>query len=73
MSEKPDDDKSIVPLADRLAWSPEEYGELIGAGRTFVFGEIKSGRLRARKAGRLTRINRPDGLAYLATLPEARP
>ncbi len=38
-------------------------------GRSFIYKEIKDGRLIARKAGRRTIILDPDYRAYLAALP----
>lgn len=40
--------------------------------RTFLYGEIGRGRLKARKAGRRTVILRADLGAFLQSLPEAR-
>jgi excisionase family DNA binding protein len=52
-----------------LAHSPEEAARLAGCGRTFIFAEIRSGRLRARKLGRLTKILHADLCAWLESLP----
>ena len=38
-------------------------------GRTFVYQEIRAGRLRAIKLGRLTRIRRRDYEEWLASMP----
>jgi len=38
-------------------------------GKTFLYGEIAAGRLKARKAGRATVILEEDWIAFLASLP----
>jgi excisionase family DNA binding protein len=40
-----------------------------GTGRSFVYEEIRAGRLIARKFGRLTRVLRADYQAWLAAAP----
>ena len=64
------DEKSSLP---RLAFSVEEFGQIIGAGRTTVFNEIKAGRLEAIKIGNLTRITREAGERYVKNLPRRKP
>jgi excisionase family DNA binding protein len=54
---------------DRLAYSPDEAAKLAGIGRTFLFSEMKAGRLRARKAGARTLIEADDLKRWLASLP----
>src|SRR5262245_32759738 len=44
-----------------------------GFGRSFVYEEIRAGRLIARKYGRLTRILRTDYEAWLAVAPRIAP
>ena len=39
-------------VTDKLAFSPDEAASLGGVGRTFIFSEIKNGRLEAVKRGR---------------------
>ncbi|RWN51895.1 DNA-binding protein [Mesorhizobium sp.] len=44
-----------------------------GVGRTFVFAEIKAGRLETRKAGlRKTLIRKVDADAWLDSLPKGK-
>jgi excisionase family DNA binding protein len=57
-----------------LAYTPKEFGALIGAGESTIFKRIAEGRLRAVKDGRMvTRILRADAEAYLASLPAITP
>ncbi|RWI13914.1 MAG: DNA-binding protein [Mesorhizobium sp.] len=45
-----------------------------GVGRTFVFAEIKAGRLETRKAGaRKTLIRKVDADRWLDSLPKGKP
>jgi excisionase family DNA binding protein len=55
----------------KLAMSIAEFARLAGVGRSTLYNEIKSGRLKVRKAGRRSLILREEGLAWLATLPVA--
>lgn len=57
---------------DALASSVEQSAAMAGVGRTFLYGEIKAGRLRARKAGRRTVVLRSDLEAWLQALSSAR-
>lgn len=43
---------------------------VVGLGRTFIFEEIRSGRLKAKKAGRRTIILRDELRRWLETLPD---
>lgn len=52
-----------------LAVSVEEAASRAGVGRGFLYQEIGSGRLRARKAGRRTLILLDDLAAWLTSLP----
>jgi len=56
----------------RLAYSVSEVVEIVGVGRSYLYGEIKDGRLRIRKAGRRSLIYEADLRAWLASLPEKR-
>jgi hypothetical protein len=55
----------------KLAYSVEEYATAISSGRSLVFAEIRSGRLKARKIRARTVITEEDGLEYLRSLPLA--
>jgi excisionase family DNA binding protein len=56
---------------ERVAFSIEEAGEAAGVGRSFVFEEIRAGRLVAKKAGRRTLIAAADLMDWLKSLPTA--
>lgn len=62
---------SVQNKSSALAFDVEGFCASTGLGRTFVFDEIKRGRLRARKAGRRTVILPEDAVAYLQSLPAA--
>jgi excisionase family DNA binding protein len=51
------------------AYSISEFCELCGFGRDFAYKEIRAGRLRAVKAGRLTRIPASERERYISQLP----
>jgi excisionase family DNA binding protein len=52
------------------AYRIAEFCEAFGVGKTKVFDEIKEGRLKVRKAGRMTLIRAEDAKAWLDALPE---
>jgi excisionase family DNA binding protein len=54
----------------KLAFSPNETAFVAGVGRTFVFSEIKEGRLEAHKAGSRTLITRDAITTWLKSLPQ---
>ncbi|MDR7034527.1 helix-turn-helix domain-containing protein [Mesorhizobium sp. BE184] len=55
---------------EKMAYRVEEFCDAFGVGRTKVFEEIKDGRLKIRKAGRMTLIRAEDAKAWLNALPE---
>jgi excisionase family DNA binding protein len=55
----------------KLAHTIAEFAQLSGLGRSFIYQEIKEGRLIVRKAGRRTLILHDEGQAWLAKLPVA--
>ena len=55
---------------NKNAHSIPEICEDSGLGRTFIYEEIKAGRLIARKAGRRTLVIDPDYKAWLNSLPK---
>jgi hypothetical protein len=55
----------------KLAHTIAEFAQLSGLGRSFIYQEIKAGRLIVRKAGRRSLILHDEGQAYLARLPVA--
>ena len=56
-----------------LAVSVEEAALISGLGRTSIYGAVKSGALKARKAGRRTIVLKSDLQAWLAALPTIEP
>ena len=54
---------------DKLGHTVEEGSEILGIGRSKTYQEIRSGRLKARKIGRLTRLFPEDLHAYARSLP----
>ena len=48
-----------------------QFCQSYGVGRTTAYGEIKKGRLRARKCGKRTIITEDDGDEWLNSLPPA--
>jgi hypothetical protein len=66
-------DNRISSQAGGLALRVERFCEVYGVGRTKAFGEIRAGRLKARKVGRSTIIRAEDAKAWLDALPADRP
>ncbi|MDP3552644.1 DNA-binding protein [Methylocystis sp.] len=54
-----------------LSHGVESLPAKTGLGRTFIFGQIKVGALKARKAGRRTLVTDADLREWLASLPRA--
>jgi hypothetical protein len=59
----------VAPPDDQLAYSPDGAAKKTGNGRTVIFEEIRSGRLKARKLGRRTVILHSDLTDWLKSLP----
>lgn len=57
----------------KLAHSIHDVTKLTGIGRSFIYEEIKAGRLLIRKAGRRTLIFDADLKAWLASMPANYP
>jgi excisionase family DNA binding protein len=55
--------------AEPRVLSIREFSQLYGVGRTKVYDELKSGRLRGRKVGNRTIIARDDAENWLQQLP----
>jgi excisionase family DNA binding protein len=55
------------------AYTIDEVCRRVQAGRSYIYGEIRVGRLRARKLGRLTRVLAPDLAAWLDAAPAIAP
>ena len=58
------------PVAEpgKIAYSIRQFCTACALGRTFVYEEIKAGRLRARKAGRRTLIDAAEVQRWLSAL-----
>jgi hypothetical protein len=57
----------------KLAYSITELTQVAGVGRSFLYDEVKAGRLIVRKAGRRSLILAEDATAWLASLPKVAP
>jgi Helix-turn-helix domain len=55
--------------ARQRAFSIQEFSKIYGPGRTKVYEELNSGRLRGRKVGRRTIITEDDAEDWLRHLP----
>ncbi|MHA6685691.1 helix-turn-helix domain-containing protein [Mesorhizobium sp. A556] len=55
---------------EKPAYRISEFCEAFGVGRTKVFDKIGDGRLKIRKAGRMTLIRAEDAKAWLDSLSE---
>lgn len=60
--------KNTPPENSAVALTVASFTARYGVSRTRVFGEIKAGRLPARKAGRVTLIAVEDADAWFASL-----
>jgi hypothetical protein len=54
---------------DRKSWRPTEFAERHSVSPSFIYGEIKAKRLRARKAGAATIITDEDESDWLNAMP----
>jgi hypothetical protein len=62
--------QSVLP---RKSYSLDEFARQNAIGLTTVRGEIKAGRLAARKVGRRTIITAEDAKAWQERLPKVQP
>ncbi len=56
-------------MSEKLAYTISEFTRLAGIGRSFLYEEVKAGRLTVHKAGRRTLITREDAENWLSRLP----
>jgi hypothetical protein len=63
----------MVDKKGKLAHSIAQLVEVSGLGRSFIYEEIKAGRLVARKAGRRTLVLHEDAERWLGSLPTHQP
>jgi len=63
-----------MPKADnevpRLAYPINDFAAAVGIGRTKIYSEIRSGRLKAKRIGSRTIITADAARDYLAQLPD---
>jgi len=62
-------ERERLQRARQRAFSVQEFSAVYGLGRTKVYEELKSGRLRGRKIGKRTIIAEVDAEAWLRRLP----
>ena len=55
---------------EKLAYSVAELAQVAGVSWSFLYEEVKAGRLKLKKAGRRSLILLADGEAWLAALPD---
>jgi|GEM_PF-630137 len=56
-------------IAQKLAYSIDDITKQVGIGRSFLFEEIKAGRLLVKKAGRRTLVSDAALQEWLSNLP----
>ena len=56
-------------IAQRLAYSIDDITKQVGIGRSFLFEEIKAGRLLVKKAGRRTLVSDAALREWLSNQP----
>jgi hypothetical protein len=54
---------------NRKSWRPTQFAERHSVSPSFIYGEIKAKRLRARKAGAATIITEDDEADWLDAMP----
>ena len=57
--------------SEKVAYSPNEAAAAAGIGRTFLFEQIRLGKLPAKKAGRRTLIDADSLRRWIKSLPRA--
>ena len=63
------DKNPSTPIIGLQAYSVENFGDSFSIGRSTIYEEIRSGRLKVRKAGARTLISHEDAMAWLNALP----
>lgn len=54
----------------KVSYTVDEFCAAYGVSRSYLYGEISSGRLKTKKAGRRTLIRTVDAQAWLDSLPD---
>jgi excisionase family DNA binding protein len=63
----------MAQRSEQLGYSVHESAKLAGVGRSTIYEELATGRLRGRKLGRRTIITESDLREWLAALPAMKP
>lgn len=63
-------DSTPKPAAERQAMSISDFSKLFSIGRTKVYEEIRTGRLKAKKHGRRTLILMDEAQRWLRSLDD---
>jgi hypothetical protein len=66
-----DGDECMSTDIPKRAYSIAEFARLAGVGRSFLYEQIRCGRLKVRKAGRRTLVLNEEGAVWFANLPSA--
>jgi excisionase family DNA binding protein len=69
----PTKDMTMDPADTALAYTISQATRVAGIGRSKLYLEMASGRLRARRLGRRVLIEASELRRFLASLPDARP
>lgn len=64
---------TIIKPVERAAYSMDEFAIAHRISRTVAYGEVKAGRLTARKVGGRTIVTIEDAAAWRESLPRASP
>lgn len=64
----PDEAPAGAIESEKLAYSIARLSDACDLGRTFIYGEIKAGRLQVIKAGRRTLIETAEARRWLSSL-----
>ena len=59
--------RNATPLAERLAYSPDEAAELLGISTELIHDLLRTGQLRSAKAGRPRLIGKHHLEAFLSS------
>ena len=66
-------EKAPRDLSAAIAYSIDEFSEISGLGRSFIYEQIRAGKLTVHKAGKRSLILPKEAARYLVTLPTIEP